>query len=251
MAPGDSFTKVPAGGPQPGDANFPVEVAAVSVAAPLLAKALLQSVPLADGDVVIQNNAGSTVGQAVIQYAAAKGLRTVNIMRPRSDWGDISNHLQGRGATIVVDETYARTPAFSKLLADLPAPHLGLNSVGGPAFTSVAKALGRGATLVTYGGVARQPIRVSSCLLTGKGAVLKGFSLAEAVAKLDKATRDAAVAAVVADVRGGEAGACVRTCVCVCVCVCILVVKIASLRTYAAGILCVVVRLFDTFVPAL
>ena len=208
MAPGDSFTKVPAGGPQPGDAGFPVEAAATGVAAPLLAKALLESspTPLVSGDVVVQNNAGSTVGQAVVQYAAAKGLLTVNIMRPRGDWGAIVNHMQGQGATIVVDEDYARTPAFGKLLADLPPPRLGLNSVGGPAFTSVARALGRGASLVTYGGVARQPLRLSSALLTAKGLTLKGFSLAEAVAGMDKPARDAAVGAALADVRGGDAG---------------------------------------------
>ena len=37
------------------------------------------------GDVVIQNSANSGVGQAVIQIAAARKLRTINIIRDRFD----------------------------------------------------------------------------------------------------------------------------------------------------------------------
>jgi NADPH:quinone reductase-like Zn-dependent oxidoreductase len=121
IADGGAWTKVAGGAPGASPA-FPPEAAAVAVAAPLSAKALLASVPLAAGDVVVQNNAASAVGQAVIQYAAAAGLRTVNIVPKGSvaDWGTAVAHLQGLGGTIVVDEAYARTPAFGKLLADLP-----------------------------------------------------------------------------------------------------------------------------------
>ncbi len=59
---------------------------------------------------IIQNNAGSTVGQAVIVYAASKGIKTVNILRRRDDWDDYVNHLQGLGATLVVTEEFAATP---------------------------------------------------------------------------------------------------------------------------------------------
>ena len=38
---------------------------------------------LSAGDFVIQNGANSAVGQAVIQIAAARGLRTINIVRNR------------------------------------------------------------------------------------------------------------------------------------------------------------------------
>ena len=69
-----------------------------SVAAPLLAKHLLATRPLARGAVLVQNCAGSTVGQAVIQYAAAAGVKTVNIMRKTSDWENKVTYLQGLGA---------------------------------------------------------------------------------------------------------------------------------------------------------
>ncbi len=62
------------------------------------------------GGVLVQNNAGSTVGQAVIVYAASKGIKTVNIMRARDNWDDMVKHLQGLGATLVVKEDFAQTP---------------------------------------------------------------------------------------------------------------------------------------------
>ena len=54
---------------------------------------------------------------ANVQYAAAKGLLTVNIMRPRGDWGAIVNHMQGQGATIVVDEDYLNCGITAEVLA--------------------------------------------------------------------------------------------------------------------------------------
>lgn len=38
---------------------------------------------LSAGDYVIQNGANSAVGQAVIQIAAARNLRTINVVRDR------------------------------------------------------------------------------------------------------------------------------------------------------------------------
>jgi NADPH:quinone reductase-like Zn-dependent oxidoreductase len=43
--------------------------------------------PLAPGDWLIQNGANSAVGQAVIQIAAAKGYKTINLVRNRSVFG--------------------------------------------------------------------------------------------------------------------------------------------------------------------
>lgn len=40
-------------------------------------------IDLQPGDWVIQNGANSAVGQAVIQIAAARGLKTINLIRDR------------------------------------------------------------------------------------------------------------------------------------------------------------------------
>ena len=96
IAPEDSWTRLD--GDAPGGASFPIEHAAVSVAAPLAAQGLLAAAgPLAPGSVVLQNDASSLVGQAVVQYAAAAGLKTVNIMPARPDWDNFVYHLQASG----------------------------------------------------------------------------------------------------------------------------------------------------------
>jgi trans-2-enoyl-CoA reductase len=145
------------------------------------------------------------VGQAVIQLAAERGMRTVNIARPvSSGWADLSHHLQGIGGSVVVDETAAgRSAEFRKLLADVAAPKLGLNGAGGAAAGAVARSLGNGATLVTYGGRA---LSLPSSVFTAKKLTMKGASPADAVAKAgaDKAGRDKAVRDAVARVAGGK-----------------------------------------------
>lgn len=186
-----------------GSDALPVEVAATAVVSPLLAKHLIAGVP--SGSVLLQNLAMSTVGQAVIQYAAAAGVKTVNIMRKHNDWDNRMYHLQGRGATIILDEDAARvTPKFHRLLADLPAPVRALNGAGGSSAGTLLKALAHGGTLVTYGAMSGQPLRVPAGALLAKGITLTGASLERELAGKGKAERDAAVRAVVADVAGGK-----------------------------------------------
>jgi mitochondrial enoyl-[acyl-carrier protein] reductase / trans-2-enoyl-CoA reductase len=81
VASADALAKIPGAA-----SSFPLEAAAL--AAPATAIALVKEfAALKAGDVIVQNNAGSTVGQAVIAYAASKGIKTINIMRQR--WGEL------------------------------------------------------------------------------------------------------------------------------------------------------------------
>ena len=61
-------------------------------------------VSLEPGDVVVQNGATSSVGQAVIQLARARGLRTVNVVRERPDWDATVGWLNDLGADLVTTE---------------------------------------------------------------------------------------------------------------------------------------------------
>lgn len=159
------------------------------------------------GDVIVQNNASSAVGQAVIQLAAERGLRTINIARPTpTGWADLSHHLTGIGGSVVVDEAAAsRAAEFRKLLADVPAPKLGLNGVGGAAAAAVARSLGAGATLVTYGGRA---LSLPAATFTSKALTLKGVRASDVAGLVkggsDKSARDAAVRDAAAKIAAGK-----------------------------------------------
>jgi trans-2-enoyl-CoA reductase len=188
-----------------GKAALPFEIAAVSVAAPLLAKSLLQDFAgLGSGDVLVQNNAFSTVGQAVIQYAAQKGIKTVNVLRKTNEWGNAVHHLQGLGASLVVDEEYAASAAFRNTMADLPAPKLGLNSVGGAASKAVGNALGPKATLVTYGAMSGKPVSAPLDWFASKQMSLVGANLDAKLRAMSKKDRDVAVLGALEDVAGGD-----------------------------------------------
>jgi NADPH:quinone reductase-like Zn-dependent oxidoreductase len=116
-------------------------------------------------------------------------------------------------AAHVVDEAFAAsTPKFHRLLSDLPAASLGLNGAGGSAASSVLKALGNGATMISYGAMkGGEAVRVPADAFVTRGITLKGFSLADTLAAMgSKDKRDAAVREVVSDVSGGEKNAKVR-----------------------------------------
>jgi trans-2-enoyl-CoA reductase len=125
---------------------------------------------------LIQNAANTGVGQAVVQIAKARGIKTINIIPDSPESDNVTEYLQSLGADIVVTESYASSTKFSRLVADMPTPSLGINGAGGDAATAVARTVGDGSTVVTYGGSA--PVRVPTSVLVGKGVTLSGFSLA-------------------------------------------------------------------------
>ncbi|KAI2652406.1 Enoyl-[acyl-carrier-protein] reductase, mitochondrial [Labeo rohita] len=59
---------------------------------------------LTPGCTVIQNASNSAVGQAVIQIAAALGLKTINIIRDRPNCAELIDELQSLGADYVLTE---------------------------------------------------------------------------------------------------------------------------------------------------
>ncbi|XP_038057691.1 enoyl-[acyl-carrier-protein] reductase, mitochondrial-like [Patiria miniata] len=121
---------------------------------------LADFVELQPGDSVIQNAANSGAGQAVIQIAAARGLKTINIVRDRPNLDGLISHLQDLGATAVVTEESLRGHD-ANILKEMPKPKLALNAVGGKsAIITLVKALDDCGTVVTYGGMSKQPVMV-------------------------------------------------------------------------------------------
>ncbi|XP_016342363.1 trans-2-enoyl-CoA reductase, mitochondrial [Sinocyclocheilus anshuiensis] len=95
---------------------------------------------LKPGDTVIQNAANSGVGHAVIRIAAAKSIQTINVIRDRC-----------------------------------PRPKLALNGVGGKSATELLRHLQSGGSMVTYGGMAKQPVTVPVSALIFKDVKIRGF----------------------------------------------------------------------------
>uniref|UniRef100_F7EMA5 Enoyl-[acyl-carrier-protein] reductase, mitochondrial n=1 Tax=Monodelphis domestica TaxID=13616 RepID=F7EMA5_MONDO len=134
---------------------------------------------LRPGDSIIQNAANSGVGQAVIQIAAALGLRTINVVRDRPDLQKLTDRLKGLGAEHIFTEEAMRRPEMKDFFKNFPRPRLAFNCVGGKSSTELMRHLGHGGTMVTYGGMAKQPVTASVSSFIFKDLKLRGFWLTQ------------------------------------------------------------------------
>ncbi|KAK1992614.1 zinc-binding dehydrogenase [Colletotrichum falcatum] len=133
----------------------------------------------------IQNGANSGVGRAAIQLGRLWGLRSINVVREResdAETARLRDELAGLGATVVVTEKEFLARDWRDRLAELTRGGrepvgLGLNCVGGRSATAVARSLGDRGTLVSYGGMARQPVALPTGLLIFRDVRFLGFWL--------------------------------------------------------------------------
>jgi len=158
-------------------ADIPTQYAATVSVNPCTALRLLDDfVQLKPGDVIIQNGGNSMVGTAVAQIAYLRDVKTISIIRgTRHDFATVVERLKHLGSYMVVSEEYACTAQFRRLLSDMEKPKLALNCVGGPSSTELARHLGDGGVMVTYGGMSHKPITIPTSQLIFKDIQLKGF----------------------------------------------------------------------------
>lgn len=133
---------------------------------------------LKSGDSLLQNGANSAVGQNVIQIARVWGLKTINIVRNRENISDLKAYLKNLGATYTLTEEELRTTDLFKS-GGVRKPRLGLNCVGGKSSLELIRHLDKGATLVTYGGMSREPVTIPTGPLIFKDLRLRGFWMTE------------------------------------------------------------------------
>jgi trans-2-enoyl-CoA reductase len=151
--------------------GVPVEQAAMLRINPATAWCMLREIEsLPTGAWVVQNAANSGVGRAVIQIARAMGLRTVSVVRR----AELVEELLGQGADAVVLEGEGLKGRVLECTGG-ERPVLGLNAVGGESALSLAGCLEEGASLVTYGAMGRQPLRIPNGLLIFQDIRFRGF----------------------------------------------------------------------------
>src|SRR5581483_4699160 len=151
--------------------DIPLEQAAMLKINPPTAWRMLHDfVTLQRGDWILQNAANSAVGRAVIQIAKISGWRTVNVVRR----DELIDELQEEGADVVLLES-DDLPAQIKDATEGAKIPLAFNAVGGESALRLANALAPGGTIVTYGAMGRQPLRIPNGLLIFKDLRWRGF----------------------------------------------------------------------------
>ncbi|KAI0761919.1 hypothetical protein BC629DRAFT_1652939 [Irpex lacteus] len=137
-------------------------------------------VDLKEGDWVIQNGANSAVGQAVIQIAARRGIKTLNLVRNRDNLDELKAHLTSLGATqtITYDALTSDPKSLRSQLTQWTAGRpirLFLNCVSGPTTTAALRLLGDDAHLVSYGAMSKEPLSLPTGLFIFKNLTCHGF----------------------------------------------------------------------------
>ncbi|VDM38253.1 unnamed protein product [Toxocara canis] len=152
--------------------DLPFEAAATFQVNPPTAYRMLKDfVHLRPGDLVVQNGANSAVGRAVIQIAHARRLRTVNMVRNRSNISELIAELKSLGA----DEVFTEEQMLKETKGKAKGAKLALNCVGGRSALTLASCLANKGVMVTYGGMSKQPIQVPTASLIFKDIKLVGF----------------------------------------------------------------------------
>src|SRR4029450_2834179 len=159
----DELVVVPAG-------IKPVHAAMLKIN-PMTAWRLLHDyVDLARGDWLIQNAANSAAGRAGIPIARELGYKTGKVV-PRSGLG-------GEGGTEAGDCALVDSKNLPHKVKDAiagPPIRLGLNAVGGESALRLANCLAPGSTLVTYGAMSLQPLKIPNGLLIFKDLRFRGI----------------------------------------------------------------------------
>jgi mitochondrial enoyl-[acyl-carrier protein] reductase / trans-2-enoyl-CoA reductase len=148
----------------------PVQAAMLKIN-PLTAWRLLHDyVRLEHDQWVIQNAANSAAGRAVIQIARELGFKTVNVVRRP----ELIDELRAEGGDVVLvdgeklrDEVRERTGGAKIRLA--------LNSVGGDSALRLANCLAPGGTMVTFGAMSLQPVKIPTGLFIFKDLRFRGI----------------------------------------------------------------------------
>src|SRR5438132_3001572 len=138
---------------------------------PMTAWRLLHDyVDLARGDWLIQNAANSAAGRAVIQIGHELGYRAVNVVRR----AELIDELRGEGGDVVlVDDEKLRDEV--KDATSGAAIRLALNAVGGESALRLANCLAFGGTLVSFGAMSLQPLKIPTGLLIFKDLRFRGI----------------------------------------------------------------------------
>jgi mitochondrial enoyl-[acyl-carrier protein] reductase / trans-2-enoyl-CoA reductase len=127
-------------------------------------------VGLQRGDWFIQNAANSAAGRAAIQIAHDLGYKSVNVVRRP----ELIEELRAERADVVLVDSENLRDEVKSATGGAPI-RLALNAVGGENALRVANTLAPEATMVTYGAMSLQPLRIPNGLLIFKNLHFCGF----------------------------------------------------------------------------
>jgi NADPH2:quinone reductase len=152
------------------------QTAAQFVVNPLTAWIMtVEELALEPGEWLLQTAAGSTLGRVVLQIAAQRGFKTINVVRRREQ----VEELKALGADECIctdDEDLVERVREITGKAGLTKA---IDAVGGETGAAVMRALGRSGVMLIYGLLSGQPMTIDGGRMIFTSTTLRGFWLSE------------------------------------------------------------------------
>ncbi|WP_413520213.1 zinc-binding dehydrogenase [Psychrobacter glacincola] len=159
------------------DMVFPVpdslddEMAAQLVAMPLSALMLIEFLEMKSGQWIIHNAANGAVGKSLAMLAAARGVKTINLVRS-ADSIDELEVLDIKNNINTSDDNWKEQV---KLIIGNDKISAAVDSVGGEASGDLLSLLGHGGVFAVFGAMSGKPMMLNPTDIIFKQATLKGF----------------------------------------------------------------------------
>ena len=159
------------------DMVFPVpdslkdEMAAQLIAMPLSALMLLEFLEVESGQWVIHNAANGAVGKSLAMLAAARGVKTINLVRSSDALAELEALDIKNNVNTSDDDWKEQVKAIigdDKISA-------AVDSVGGEDSGNLLSLLGHGGVFAVFGAMSGKPMMLNPTDMIFKQAILKGF----------------------------------------------------------------------------
>lgn len=147
------------------------EMAAQLIAMPLSALMLLEFLEIKTDQWIIHNAANGAVGKSLAMLAAARGVKTINLVRSSNAVTELET-LNIKNTINTSDDDWKEQVKSILGNAEISAA---VDSVGGDASGDLLSLLGHGGTLASFGLMSGKPMTLNPTDLIFKQAVVKGF----------------------------------------------------------------------------
>lgn len=165
--------------------SIPDEMAAQLIAMPLSALMLLEFLHVERGQWIVQNTANGAVGKSLAMLATARGVHVANLVRN----AEAVAQLQALGIDHVFDTSVDGWKDRVREATGEAQAAAAVDSIGGDASGDLVDLLGHHGTLVSFGVMSGEPMRIPAGGLIYKEATVKGFwgsKVSQAMAVGDK-----------------------------------------------------------------
>jgi NADPH:quinone reductase-like Zn-dependent oxidoreductase len=173
--------------------NISDETAAQAIANPVTAYGLLDKLNAPKGEYIVQSAAASSLGRILIQFAKARGLKTINLVRRKEQIED----LKSIGADVVLNtEDGTDIVEEIKKITNGKGAYGAIDAVGGNLALKLSQVVRDDGTIILYGLLGGEQVNVNAADLLLRHVNYTGFLFPKYFRDIGKDKFDEAVSKV-------------------------------------------------------